>query len=75
MKKKATSMILTPDALRLLGELAALYGITKTSVMEYAIRELYDRRVGRQWWLEGDAALEDKPTLPQGGPSCTVTRL
>ncbi len=64
MQKKATSMNLTVDALRLLGELAALYGVTKTSVMEYAVRELYNKRVSRQWWTEVDMVTDVAEVRP-----------
>ncbi len=62
MKKKATSMNLTVDALHLLDELAALYGVPKTRVMEIAVRELYDRRVGRQWYQEDETGMVNSPS-------------
>lgn len=38
--KKSTSFKLSPDAMRLIAELAKQYGISKTAVLEIAVRKL-----------------------------------
>jgi predicted DNA-binding protein len=44
MEKKATSIRLTPEGLRLLVALAKELGVTQSSALEIAIRDLAKRR-------------------------------
>lgn len=42
-KKRPTAVRLTPEAYRLIGELAAKLGVSRTAVIELAIRRLAER--------------------------------
>jgi len=43
-KKNPTSIRLTPEAERLLKELATKLGVSQTAIMEMAVREFADKR-------------------------------